>query len=142
MRDHFRVAFLLAIFLIGGGNFRSLAAESPSKATVTAYYFHGTYRCPTCNKMEQYSKEVIETDFKNALDSGALQFKPVNIESQGNEHYATDYQLYTKALILSLVKDGKEVRSRNLDKIWEYVRNKKRFQNYVHDEVAAFMKGS
>ena len=142
MRNHFRAVFLLAVFLVGGGTWQSFAEESPSKATITAYYFHGTYRCPTCNKMEQYSKEVVENDFKNDLDSGALQFRSVNIESRGNEHYAVDYQLYTKALILSLTKDGKEVRSRNLDKIWEYVRDKERFQNYVRDEVAAFMKGS
>ena len=37
-------------------------------------------------------------------------------------------------------KDGKEVRSRNLDKIWEYVGNKDRYENYVRDEVAAFLK--
>lgn len=142
MRNHFQAVFLLAIFLIGGGTPQSFAEESPSKATITTYYFHGTYRCSTCNKMEQYSKEVIENDFKYDLDSGVLQFKSVNIESRGNEHYVSDYQLYTKTLILSLVKDGKEVRSKNLDKIWEYVRNKERFQNYVRDEVTAFMKGS
>jgi hypothetical protein len=142
MRAHFRATFLLTIFLIGGGPSLAFAEESPSKATVTAYYFHGTYRCPTCNKMEQYSKEVIENDFKNDLDSGALQFRSVNIESRGNEHYAGNYQLYTKALILSLTEDGKEVRFKSLDKIWEYARNKERFQNYVRDEVTAFMKGS
>jgi hypothetical protein len=142
MRNISLGVFLLAVFLAGGSSVRALAEEVSSKSTVTAYYFHGTFRCPTCNKMEQYSKEVIETGFKNALDSGALQFRSVNIESSGNEHYASDYQLYTKALILSLIKDGKEVRHKNLDKIWDYVRNKERFQNYVRDEVAAFMKES
>ena len=51
-----------------------------------------------------------------------------------------DYKLYTKSLVLSLTKDGKEVRSRNLDKIWEYVGNKDRYENYVRDKVTAFLK--
>ena len=109
-------------------------------AHVVAYYFHGTFRCPTCHKLEQYSKEAIENNFKEALASGKLEFRAVNIEDKGNEHYASDYQLYTKSLILSLVKDGKQIRWINLDKIWEYVGNKQRFMDYVKSEVADFLK--
>lgn len=116
------------------------AAEAAKPAHVVAYYFHGAMRCPTCHKLEQYSKEAIDSNFKDALRSGKLEFKEVNIENSGNEHYANDYQLYTKSLILSLVKDGKEVKWKNLDKIWERVRNKEGFIDYVKSEVADFLK--
>ena len=122
------------------GNFSALAEEASTGGAVTAYYFHGTFRCPTCHKLEQYAKEAIENNFEDALISGKLAFKVVNIENKGNEHYVNDYQLYTKSVVLSLTKDGKEIRSRNLDKIWEYVGNKDRYENYVRDEVAAFLK--
>ncbi len=118
----------------------SFAEEAPAGGTVTAYYFHGTFRCPTCHKLEQYAKESIESNFKDSLASGKLTFKIVNVEGQGNEHYMKDYQLYTKSLVLSFTKNGKEVRAKNLDKIWEYVGNKDRYENYVRDEVAAFLK--
>ncbi|MFH1799651.1 MAG: nitrophenyl compound nitroreductase subunit ArsF family protein [Candidatus Omnitrophota bacterium] len=117
-----------------------MAEEVSAGGVVTAYYFHGTFRCPTCKKLEQYAQEAIESNFKEALASGKLAFRVVNVESKGNEHFAKDYQLYTKSVILSLTKDGKEIRSKNLDKIWEYVRNKDRYENYVRDEVAAFLK--
>ena len=113
---------------------------SPASGIVTAYYFHGTFRCPTCHKLEQYAKEAIESNFKDALTSGKLSFRIVNVENKGNEHYMSDYKLYTKSLVLSLTKDGKEVRSKNLDKIWEYVRSKDRYENYVRDEISAFLK--
>jgi hypothetical protein len=116
------------------------AAEDAKGAHVIAYYFHGSFRCPTCHKLEQYSKEAIETNFKDAIASGRLEYKVVNIEDKGNEHYGSDYQLYTKSLILSLVKDGKEIKWKNLDKIWEYVGNKERFIDYVKCEVADFLK--
>ena len=117
-----------------------MAEETSARGTVTAYYFHGTFRCPTCHKLEQYAKESIETNFKDALASGKLSFQVVNVENKGNEHYVNDYQLYTKSVVLSLTKDGKEIRSKNLDQIWQLVRNKGQYENYVRDEVAAFLK--
>ncbi len=116
------------------------AAEGAKGAHIVAYYFHGSFRCPTCRKLEEYSKEAIETNFKDAIASGRLEYKVVNVEDKGNEHYASDYQLYTKALILSLIKDGKETKWINLDKIWEYVRNKEMFIDYVKNGVADLLK--
>ena len=116
------------------------AGEAANAAHVIAYYFHGTMRCPTCHKLEQYSKEAIEANFKDALASGKLEFKVVNVEDKGKERYGSDYQLYTKSLILSLVKDDKETKWKNLDKIWEYVRNKERFIDYVKSGVADFLR--
>ncbi|MCX5697249.1 MAG: nitrophenyl compound nitroreductase subunit ArsF family protein [Candidatus Omnitrophica bacterium] len=118
----------------------SFAQDNPSGSKVYVYYFHGAMRCPACYKLEQYSKETIETNFKDALASGKLEFKVINIEDKGNEHYGSDYQLYTKALILSLVKDGKEIKWKNLDKIWEYVGNKQRFIDYVKSGVGDLLK--
>ena len=116
------------------------AGEDAKDAHVVAYYFHGTFRCPTCHKLEQYSKEAIEINFKDALASGKLEFKVINVEDKGNEHYTKDYQLYTKSLILSLVKEGKETKWINLDKIWEYVGTKEIFIDYVKSGIADLLK--
>ena len=129
---------IVALFVVG---FTSFSEENPAKYKVTAYYFHGSFRCVTCTNIEKYSKEAIEANFKDVLASGKLEFKAVNVEESGNEHFADDYQLYTKSLILSLVKDGEEVRSKNLDKIWQYAGNKQKFIEYVTNEVNSFLKG-
>ena len=133
------VMFLVAVAVISAGR-SVIAAEDKPAAKVIAYYLHGTMRCPTCHKLEQYSKEAIEANFKDALASGKLEFRAVNTDDKGNEHYVSDYQLYTKSLILSLVKDGKEIKWKNLDKIWEYVGNKQRFIDYVKSGVAELLK--
>ena len=142
MKKLFLVLLAVAALSSSGIIFSPLAqaAEDAKEAHVVAYYFHGTFRCPTCHKLEQYSKEAIETNFKDALASGKLEFRVVNVEDKGNEHYGNDYQLYTKSLILSLVKDGKQIKWINLDKIWEYVGNKQRFIDYVNSGVADFLK--
>jgi len=134
------IVILLTAVAVISASFSAFATEDKSSGKVVAYYFHGTMRCPTCHKLEQYSKEAIETNFKDALASGKLEFKVVNVEDKGNEHYGNDYQLYTKALVLSLVKNGKEAKWMNLDKIWEYVGNKQRFIDYVKSGVADLLK--
>ena len=115
--------------------------QQKSSGQVIVYYFHGNFRCVTCLNMEKYSKEAIETNFKDALASGNLEFEAVNVENKGNEHYVNDYQLYTKSLVLSFVKNGKEVKSKNLTKIWDYARDKQKFIAYVTEEAKAFLEG-
>lgn len=131
------LVILAAVVVISSA---AVFAENNGSVKVIAYYFHGSFRCYTCNMMEKYSKEVIEANFKGALSSGSLEFKAVNVEDKGNEHFVNDYQLYTKSLILSLVKDGKELRHKNLDKIWQLASNKQKFIDYVTAEVSEFMK--
>ncbi len=111
-----------------------------SEDKVIAYYFHGSFRCATCTAMEAYSRQAIETNFKDELDSGKLEFKAVNVEEKDNEHFVNDYQLYTKSLILSFAKDGKEIKSKNLDKIWQLARNKQKFIDYVAAEIKGFLE--
>jgi len=130
---------MVAVALISASS-SAVAVKDKPVAKVIAYYFHGTFRCYSCTNMEKYSREAIEINFKDALASGNLEFKAVNVEARGNEHFIYDYQLYTKSLILSFVKDGKEVKSKNLNKIWEYSRNKQKFINYVTAEISGFMK--
>lgn len=132
------LVILAVVAVISAGSFAF--AQSSPQVKVTAYYFHGSFRCITCTNMEKYSREAIEASFKDALASGKLEFKAVNVEDRGNEHFVNDYKLYTKSLILSLVKDGKEVKSKNLDQIWQLARNKQKFIEYVTTEVGALMK--
>ena len=137
------LAFLIVVAIISAGFFAFFVYASDGQTPsvkVIAYYFHGAARCPTCHKLEQYSQEAIEANFKDARASGKLEFKVVDVEDKGNEHFVDDYQLYTKSLVLSLVKDGKETKWKNLDKIWEYVGNKQRFLDYVKAGVADFLK--
>jgi len=70
------------------------------------YYFYGSVRCPTCHKMEEYTKETIAKNFQDEVASGLLVLKTINIEEKENEHFVKDYQLYTKSLILSQVLKG------------------------------------
>lgn len=127
-------------FIICADNTLGQQIDAPKNNYVIAYYFHGNFRCFNCYRIEQYSKEAIEQYFKDELSSGKLVFKVINIEEKGNEHFIKDYQLYTKSLIISLVKNGKEVKFDNLVKVWEFLGNKQKFYDYVKDEITQYLK--
>ena len=108
------------------------------KDIILASYFHGDVRCPTCMKLEAYSGEAIQSGFEKEVKDSLLVFRTVNWDREENAHYLDDYKLYTKALILSRVRGGKEVAWINLDSIWQLVGDKDKFIKYVQTHSRAF----
>lgn len=106
---------------------------------VIAYYFHTDYRCATCRKLEAYSHAAIQAAFANELATGRLVWRLVNVEEKGNEHFVKDYELYTKALVVVDETNGRQVRWKNLEKIWELVTQQEKFYGYVQDEVRGYL---
>lgn len=107
---------------------------------VIVYYFYTTHRCYSCRMIEQYTKDAVEKFFKEELTSGLVEFKPLNIEEKGNEHFTKDYKLYTKSVVISLIKEGKEVSYKNLEKVWQYLRNENKFFNYIKEETEKVLR--
>lgn len=112
---------------------------APGGRTVIVYYFHGNVRCDTCRKLEAYARAAVEGGFAEELADGALQWRMVNVDEPQNEHFIEDYGLFTRSLVLSEMADGRELRWKNLDRIWELVGDQDAYQTYVHSEVAAFL---
>ena len=116
-------------------------SEASAPAKLIVYYFHGNARCPTCFKLENYAKSEVENDFADAIKKGTLEWKTINIDDQGNEHYAQDYKLYTKSVIVSIRQNGKESSWKNLDQIWQLVHEEPKYREYIKKEVAACLEG-
>ena len=134
-----RLFFTTLIIILFTCGFTVSAKSAPTNC-VTVYYFHGNFRCVNCHNIERYTKEAVEKYFRKELDAGKVIFKVINVETKGNEYFTNDYQLYTKSVVLSLVKNGKEVKLDNLAKVWGYLRNKDAFHQYIKSEVEKYLK--
>jgi hypothetical protein len=121
-------------------SFAPQVAVTSQEAKVIVYYFHGMARCTTCKTIEKYSREAVEHYFQTELKNGKLVFRTINVEEEGNHHYIQDYQLFSKSLVISLVKQDKEVTWKNLADVWKLVGDKDKFYQYVKDEVEKFLK--
>jgi len=116
------------------------AEVSKPAHSIVVTYFYTSVRCPTCHKIEELSSQAVKSHFENELKSGKVVWRTINVDEPENAHYNKDYQLYTKSLIVSDVKDGKEVRWKNLEKIWVFVRDEAQFDQYVNAEIAGWLK--
>jgi hypothetical protein len=113
--------------------------QKPSRYLVVTY-FHTTFRCHTCQKIEEYANDAVRFNFEDALKSGKLVWQVINVEEPANKHFVKDYQLYSKHLIVSEVKDGKEVRWKDLKEVWTKVSNQEKFEQYVVSEINDWLK--
>ena len=105
------------------------------------YYFYTNVRCATCRKLEAYSQEAVDSGFVKLISDHCLEFRGVNTDDEANAHFLKDYELYTKSVVVVAYDQDKQVRWKNLDKIWELVGDKPKFLAYIRSEVDAFMAG-
>ena len=113
--------------------------QKPARYLVVTY-FHTTFRCYTCHKIEEYANDAISSNFGNELKSGKLVWRIINVDEPENKHYIQDYRLYTKSLIVSEMRDGKEVRWKNLPKVWTLIRDKAKFDEYVKTDIKDWLR--
>lgn len=121
-------------------SFSAFASKRPpaksvvkTNSKILVYYFYSKPRCSNCKKIESYTKEAVES-----INSSDIEYKLINLDDKENQHYAKDYNLFTKSVILSKLNNGKQVKWKNLDGIWTKLNNEKAFKDYVTKEIKSF----
>ena len=96
---------------------------------VNVYYFYGKPRCTTCMKIENYTKSAVAS-----MNDKNVVFKGIDMDNSANTAMVKKYNLFTKSVIISKVKNGKE-QWKNLDKVFLKVGNEQDFKNYIITET-------
>ena len=128
---------VLMLMLLAPG--LSVADDAGASPKYIATYFLTNVRCPSCMTIERLSSETVRTEFSDQIESRQLEWRTVNIDEEGNYHFVKDYSLYTKSVIISEEINGKEVRWKNLPRVWELLGNEGKFRKYLKEEISAFM---
>jgi|GEM_PF-1963502 len=160
------ITFLMVFFFFSPGGLTGLGVDSPvtyspgddpgiqndsndkesagtervvpeNEARTIVYYFYTGKRCASCRKIEAYTREAVEKNFQENLKSGRIVWSPLNIELSENAHFMDDYQLFTKSVVVVNQKEGRVLKWKNLEKIWELLNNKAEFIDYITKEVKA-----
>ncbi len=116
------------------------AAGAEAGHKLIAYYFHRTKRCRTCLTIQRYAEEALKEAFPEALNTGELEWRTVNVEEPAHEHFVIDYQLTTSELVLVDTENGQQTEWRNLKRIWELVRDELEFKTYVEAEAMVYLE--
>jgi len=153
-----QVALLLfvavsVVYLVSQESRKSVAATPPTNsrdakneanrpAKVNVYYFHGNFRCVSCRKLEAVSQKAVMDAFAQEVERGDLEWHVVNVEASGNEHFVSDYKLFSKALVVVKFRNGQQNDYKNLAKAWELMSDDAALQKYVIAEVRSYLKES
>lgn len=127
-----------AVAAVAADDASSSAASSVTDGVV-AFYFHGKVRCTTCRTIEAYAHDAIHAGFADQLENGDLTWRVVNVDEPENQHFVHEFQLVTRSVVLAEFHDGRPVRFKNLDRVWQLVRNRNAFVDYIQSETNAFL---
>jgi hypothetical protein len=137
------LAVLVLSFLGLGPLQAAPAKKAPAPAAVVdVYYFHGFQRCMSCNKIEAYTKETVEKRFAADVKKGGVVMHVINLEAPENQHYAKDFNINAKTVVVTRSVGGRQVSHRTLDQVWMLLRDKPKFLAYVEKSVNAAKKGA
>ena len=111
----------------------SLDAES---CVIEAIYFHNTYRCVTCSKIEDEAKAIVEEIYGAELASGRLRWLAINMEDERD--YINLYDLAMPSLVLIRKIGNEVVEWITLNETWSQIGSSTRFSAYIRDSFQAF----
>ena len=102
------VAFGLILASCNGqsDNKSKSVAESTSKIEVLD--FHSTHRCMTCTAIEANTRYTLDSYFSKELAANTITFQVINVDEKENETIAEQFEASGTALILNVIKNGKE----------------------------------
>jgi hypothetical protein len=109
---------------------------------VTVINFHGEKRCRTCIGIGNLARKTIDTEFATGKKAGKIHWETVNYDEPANVHYVKDYSLVSSTVLVTLWKDGKELKWNRLDAVWDLVGDETAFKAYIVQNVRELLKQS
>ena len=85
------------------------AIESTEPASqVKIVYFHPKRRCGPCISIETRTREILEENFQDAMDSDKITFQSYELEDPQNAEMVDKYGAVGSQLFINIVKNGSE----------------------------------
>jgi hypothetical protein len=125
------IGFVLA-FLV---SFPSNIFAQNKNVRIDVMYFHATTRCHGCLTIEENINNSMKALYFKELKDSAITLVSIDFLQPENEHFQDDYKFESQTLIISKKVSGKEVKWKNLDKIWDYSGDYQKFQKYIEEEI-------
>lgn len=125
------------------GNSPSADAQpAAAKTVVYAYYFHQTFRCMSCQMMEETAARAIEEHFGPQIETGQVVWMPVNIDEPEGKVLRQQFEAQATDLVLARMENGVCKESKKLEELAGLMDRPEAFSKYLVDEVSACLGGS
>ena len=117
---------------------RAQAQSAAGSTVVYAYYFHRTFRCLSCQTMEEMAARAIEEHFARQIQAGQVVWMPVNIDEPEGKVLRQQFNaVRASELVLARMENGVCKESKRLDELWGLMDRPDAFSKYLVDEINA-----
>ncbi len=117
----------------------AVQGAASSSLRVIIYYFHPTLRCASCLLAESLAHQVVEEQWKDAVDQGILQWRLANIDLPENRSLTRLFEVDSSAVVVAAVRDGRPVRWEKITQVWELVQEADAFRDRIHGQIMKFL---
>lgn len=100
---------------------------------VKIFYMHATFRCMTCNGIENRARQLVEREFSEPWKSGKILWEEVNF--QKNTVLATKFDVTASSIVVAVMQGNEIMEFRRLDEVWPLLEKPAEFDVYVVDAV-------
>ena len=114
-------------------------APAPAEDKIIVYYLHATFRCVTCNTIERMAKEVVETQFADALAAGRIAWREADFQVE--EDLAKRFDVVSSCVVVANRVNGKETEFQRLDEVWTLVDKPAEFREYIAAAIRKYLRG-
>lgn len=105
-----------------------------AESQFSAVYFHAPHRCPTCRKIETFSHEALTPE----IEVGKLAWQIADYTSDENASLVDQFEVYTSTVVLVEVQNGKIVRWKNLEEVWNHTSDQADFTAFINQAWSEF----
>ena len=113
------------------------SANSTEPASrVNVVYFHPKRRCGTCISVETRTKNILENDFKDALDSDLISFQTYELDEVQNASIVKKYGAVSSQLFITTIKNGTE-NIKHIEEVWmpSILNDGVAFDEFLHELI-------
>lgn len=105
-----------------------------AESQFSAVYFHAPHRCPTCRKIESFSHEALTPE----IEAGNVAWQIADYTADANASLVDQFKVFTSTVVLVEVQDGKVVRWKNLEDVWNHTSDQSDFTAFINQAWSEF----
>jgi len=105
-----------------------------AESQYSAVYFHSPHRCPTCRKIESFSHEALTPE----IEAGNVAWQIADYTADANASLVDQFKVFTSTVVLVESEDGKVVRWKNLEEVWNHTSDQADFTAFINQAWSEF----
>jgi len=110
--------------------------SAAANTVVCAYYFRQTFRCFTCQTMEEMAARAIQENFAQQIQAGQVVWMPVNIDKPEGKVLWQQFNVRSSELVLARMENGVCKESKKLDELWGLSDRPDAYSKYLVDQIS------